>query len=167
MKNLTPSILDFEASGFGAQSYPIEVGVVRSDGKKFCSLIRPFDDWIHWDEHAQSLHGISRSHLLSYGRPGIEVCQQLNELLQGETAYSDGWVVDSPWMTKLFARAGVSPSFRLSALEYVLNERQMADWRITKEQVLSSRQESRHRASSDAEVIQQTYMMTAGLTLRA
>ena len=36
-----PTILDLEASGFGRDSYPIEVGYVLPDGSSFCSLIRP------------------------------------------------------------------------------------------------------------------------------
>lgn len=167
LKTNAPSILDFEASGFGSQSYPIEVGVVRHDGKKYCSLIRPFEDWTHWDTHAEALHGISRSHLLAYGRPAAEVCQKLNHLLEGQTVYSDGWVVDNPWLIKLFDYARVRQTFKLSALDFVLNERQMANWRLTKEEVMASREEARHRASADAEVIQKTYMMTAGLTQRA
>ena len=42
-----PSIIDVEASGFGAASYPIEIGVVRYDGAKWCKLLRPLDDWTH------------------------------------------------------------------------------------------------------------------------
>jgi hypothetical protein len=47
-----PAIIDVEASGFGSLSYPIEVGVVDQTGIRFCSLIKPQNDWIHWDEQA-------------------------------------------------------------------------------------------------------------------
>lgn len=60
----SPIILDIEASGFGATSYPIEVGVAMDNDTRFCRLIRPQTDWQHWSEEAQGLHGISRSMLL-------------------------------------------------------------------------------------------------------
>ena len=53
-----PSIIDVEASGFGAKSYPIEIGVVRHDGAKWCKLIRPFDHWVHWDDEAEALQDL-------------------------------------------------------------------------------------------------------------
>tara|TARA_Y100001951_G_scaffold105246_1_gene121039 strand:+ start:7658 stop:7939 length:282 start_codon:yes stop_codon:yes gene_type:complete len=33
-----PTIIDIEASGFGAASYPIEIGVVRYDGANYSGL---------------------------------------------------------------------------------------------------------------------------------
>ncbi len=36
-----PTVIDVEASGFGAGSYPIEVGVAFPDGRSWCCLIRP------------------------------------------------------------------------------------------------------------------------------
>ncbi|MCP4234821.1 MAG: hypothetical protein GY770_14780, partial [Aestuariibacter sp.] len=44
-----PSIIDIEASGFGAHSYPVEIGVIREDGGKFCQLVKPYPDWTHWE----------------------------------------------------------------------------------------------------------------------
>lgn len=156
-----PPILDIEASGFGAQSYPIEVGVAGLNGARFCRLIRPFPHWQHWDDSAQVLHGISRDELARYGRDAREVCLELNEFLNGQQAYSDGWVVDHPWLIKLYSCAGVSMSFRLSALEYVLTETQMENWHSAKAQVQQHYDQARHRASVDAEIIQQTFLQSA------
>ena len=61
-----PPILDIEASGFGPGSYPIEVGFVTSDGKAWCSLIRPESDWRHWDEKAAAMHGITRGNIVGH-----------------------------------------------------------------------------------------------------
>lgn len=156
-----PTILDIEASGFGSESYPIEIGIARYDGARFCRLIKPFASWTHWDDEAQHLHGISRQHLVEFGLSGVEVCHQLNSFMSGQTAYSDGWVVDSPWLNKLYAAAGVAMTFRLSALEYILKEKQMNQWHTVKRIVTRELPEKRHRASVDAEIIQQTYMRTA------
>ncbi|GGF68054.1 3'-5' exonuclease [Alteromonas lipolytica] len=155
-----PTIIDVEASGFGSYSYPIEVGVSRRDGARFCRLIRPYPDWTHWDDNAQKLHGITREHLRQRGVDGHEVCLALNEFLANDTAYSDGWVVDHPWLIRLFARAGVTMAFSVRALEYVLSEAQMELWNSTKNNVLSQFNGHRHRASTDAEIIQQTYIRT-------
>lgn len=46
-------------------------------------------------------------------------------------------------------------------LEMILNEAQMNMWQETKLQVISDLQLSRHRASADALIIQETYMRTS------
>ena len=78
----------------------------------------------------------------------------------GRNLYTDGWVVDSPWLTTLFHKAQVEMSFRISPLEMILTERQMARWHATKDQVLAEVKKHRHRASFDAWLIQETYCRT-------
>lgn len=155
-----PSIIDVEASGFSSYSYPIEVGVIRGDGARFCRLIRPYPQWTHWDNSAEALHGLSRDHLHKWGNDGREVCLALNHFLANATVYSDGWVVDHPWLIKLYAAAEVKMSFHVRALEYVLKEAQMDIWMHTKKQVVSQFDGCRHRASTDAEIIQKTFIRT-------
>ncbi|MEQ8234665.1 MAG: hypothetical protein RLW61_00170 [Gammaproteobacteria bacterium] len=155
-----PCVLDIEASGFGAASYPIEVGVVLDDDRRWCSLIVPQPDWTHWSAEAEALHGISRARLQASGRPVGEVARTLNELLAGRTVYSDGWVVDDRWLRRLFFAAAIEPAFHLSPLEAVLTEVQMAHWRDTRRRVAAELAVPRHRASSDAWVIQETWSRT-------
>jgi hypothetical protein len=155
-----PSILDFEASGLGIDSYPIEVGIILADGRKYCTLIKPAHNWLHWDQSAEELHRISRGILLSYGKPIVEVANELNRLLAEKTIYSDGWVVDKPWLNKLFYHANLMPSFFLSPLENILSELQMALWSTSKQAVIEELALSRHRASTDALIIQETYHRT-------
>jgi len=159
----TPIILDIEASGFGSHSYPIEVGVAMDDGRKFCALVRPKPEWTHWDARAEAVHGVSRDTLVSHGRPPQEVAGALNELLRGRTAYSDGWVVDQPWLERLFDGAAIRREFRLSSLEMILSEDQMIVWTETKQAVLDERHQQRHRASYDAFVVQETFQRTLEL----
>ena len=155
-----PSIIDVEASGFGAKSYPIEIGVVRHDGAKWCKLIRPFDHWVHWDEEAEALHGITREMLNNHGLSPIRVCHELNHFLSNTQVYSDGWVVDNPWLIKLYAASGVEMSFTCRALDYVLNETQMEYWHQVKSDIEDHTKDSRHRASTDALIIQKTSVKT-------
>lgn len=157
----TPSIIDIEASGFGVLSYPIEVGVVRQDGARFCRLIKPFDDWYFWDNSAQKVHGISQAILNRNGYDGIKVCHELNHFLENSVVYTDGWVVDSPWLIKLFERAKVNMSFKVSSLEMILKEQQMNTWHTTKDQVVNTLNLERHRASNDALIVQRTFELTA------
>ncbi|MBY0265826.1 MAG: hypothetical protein K2W84_05400 [Burkholderiales bacterium] len=155
-----PIIIDIEASGFGGESYPIEVGVALADDSKFCSLIRPVPQWEYWDEQAERVHRIPRELLQIHGKPVAEVAAGLNHLLEGKTLYSDGWVVDKPWLTTLFHAARTAMRFRVSPLELILSDEQMATWHATKDRLLAEIAEPRHRASFDAWVVQETYRRT-------
>ncbi len=149
-----PTIIDIEASGFGRGSYPIEVGFVAENGTLFCGLIRPEPDWLHWDEAAEALHGISRELLLQKGRPVRWMAEQINLRLRGQTVYCDGWGQDYPWLARLYDAAGLQPSFRLDDLRRLLSEAEAQRWRGVMEAVRRRLQLTRHRASSDARVLQ-------------
>ena len=159
-----PAIIDIEASGFGNGSYPIEIGVILSNGKTYCTLIYPAAEWRHWDQQAEALHGISRHTLLNKGKAIAQIAAELNELLAGQTVYSDGWVVDKPWLSQLFQLSGAQPKFSLSPLENILKEPQMEIWSATKAQVIQDLALTRHRASADARIIQETYTRTQKIT---
>lgn len=161
MKNVKiPFIIDVEASGFGPDSYPIEIGLALPDNDRYCSLIRPCDTWVHWNDDAQAVHGITREILMKSGKPFQEVALELNELLGSVTVYSDGWVVDKPWIRKLFDQACIVQTFHISPLEMILSEVQMQIWHKTKEEIIKKSSFRRHRASADAFIIQETYRRT-------
>lgn len=155
-----PNVIDIEASGFGADSYPIEIGVITSDGRRFCRLIKPLTSWVHWDDSAQELHGISRENLDKFGVEPVRACAQLNAFLQNTTAYSDGWSVDSSWINRLFDEAGISMSFHISPLELILSENQMNMWHKVKQGLIQRDDVARHRASNDAKLVQTTFVKT-------
>lgn len=162
-----PYIIDVEASGFGPHSYPIEVGVVLEAGTSWCSLIAPEPDWTFWDPAAEAVHHVPREVLLARGRPAAQVAQHLNELLAGVTVYTDGWVVDQPWLIQLFARAGLAQRFAVSALEMILTEPQMAVWHRVKDETVRALALTRHRASSDALIVQETWLRSRQFALAA
>ncbi len=159
-----PCIIDVEASGFGPESYPIEIGLALNDGGKFCTLILPSPLWTHWDRSAEKVHRIPRDILEEYGRPRDWVTGELNRILRGKTVYTDGWVVDKPWLNTLFDECGATPGFETSSLEMILSEGQMEVWHETKDRILADGHSNRHRASFDAWVVQQTWMETRRLT---
>ena len=155
-----PFIIDVEASGFGATSYPIEIGIAMGDGDKFCTLIMPAPDWTDWDDQAEKVHCVPRDVLEAYGKPMHEVAEKLNQLLEGKTVYTEGWGVDKPWLTTLFDTAGVEMKFDVASLEMILSAPQKATWHDTRDKVIQELNPTRHRASYDALIIQETFKRT-------
>jgi hypothetical protein len=151
-----PIVVDIEASGFGRDSYPIEIGYVLPEGDTYCSLIQPEAAWTHWDGDAERLHGITRSATVAFGRPPREVARQLNRMLAGQTAYTDGWANDYTWMGALFDAAGLTPAFKLDNLRALLTDAEAERWHTVKDQVCTELGLTRHRASTDARLLQLT-----------
>jgi hypothetical protein len=156
----SPTIIDIEASGFGSRSYPIEIGVVKTNGERYCALIEPQPEWDHWSDSAQAMHGISRRLILSRGRTPRDICLELNDFLGEITAYSDAWTHDKPWLSRLFFAGRVAPGFRLSPIEIIATEEQLLLWDKTKMRLEKRLDIKRHRASGDAYLIQQTFLET-------
>lgn len=149
-----PTILDIEASGFGRGSYPIEIGFVLPDGRGWCTLVRPEPDWRHWDDGAQALHRIPRDLAQRHGRSAADVAHQLNDRLHGQTAYCDGWAHDYAWLARLYDAAELVPSFRLEHLMRLLDDDERARFDAVKRELAADVSPARHRASSDARLLQ-------------
>lgn len=155
-----PVVIDVEASGFGGGSYPIEIGLADQHGKTHCFLIRPEPGWTHWDPQAAETHGIPRSVLLVHGRSIRHVAEQLNQLLWGRTVYSDAWGNDISWLGMLFEEAERTQRFRVETLTRIMTPVQQAGWAQAKQDVIDRLQLTRHRASTDALILQETFMST-------
>lgn len=144
-------IIDFEASGLGDESYPIEAGWVnRADpGHRDSFLIRPSAEWTYWDQFAEEkIHKIGRPELLSSGLDAPEACLRLNEALDGLRVYSDAAQTDRFWMSKLFQSAGVEPRFSIASVyELIPGDKADAFQRKLKSYELP------HRALADASLI--------------
>ena len=151
-----PAVLDIEASGFGHDSYPVEIGFVLSGGQTYCTLIKPVPGWTHWDPAAEKVHRIPLQTVITHGRDVVEVATQLNQRLQGLTVYCDAWPRDHRWLATLYDAAGLTPSFRLDDLRALLSEQEAAFWDVVKRQITTEMRLPRHRASSDAKILQQT-----------
>ena len=152
--SVLPCVIDIEASGFGRGSYPIEIGFVLPDASAYCTLVRPDETWTHWDEHAERVHGISRSLLQRHGRSAREVATELNRRLGARAVYCDNWAHDYAWLARLFDSASIRPSFKLCHLRELLSEGAAERFDDTREIVARNLQLRRHRASSDARVLQ-------------
>lgn len=156
-----PNIIDIEASGFGKGSYPIEIGYMSRYRKPWCSLIVPSENWLHWDKSAESLHHISRSSLFEQGKEVDVIAKHLNDAFQNQTVYTDGWLQDFTWLSRLFDLVDIAPHFKLEDLRTILTPYQESTWHETKQSILSELQAKRHRASADARVLQMTWEKTA------
>jgi hypothetical protein len=165
MAKALPVFLDIEASGFGAGSYPIEVGVVMPDGEALCCLVRPPDEWKHWDASAEAIHHITRDLLLQHGLSVDAVVDRLENALCGREVFSDAWGNDYAWLSRLYDQVGRVPRFHLRSLRELLDEEQAARWHVVKQAVSEELHTTRHRASNDARVLQATYGRLCGETL--
>ena len=162
--NTAPPIIDLEASGFGRGSYPIEVGFALENREIYSFLIKPEDDWTHWSEEAEQIHGITREQLQAEGMSIEDIALKLNELLRGKTLYSDAWGFDSSWIGRLFDSAGIVQRFRLDTINKLLKPEQVEFWHPTKEAVLQELGLKAHRAAIDVQVLQETYVRIARMS---
>ena len=112
--------IDFEASGLGEFTYPIEIGISSwsSPGAKittWSTLIRPPAVWREhriWSREGQAIHGITRDQL-EVGLPPLEALTKANELIGSHLAFCDGGEHDLRWLLHLAQAATVHPSFLL------------------------------------------------------
>ena len=161
-----PLFIDLEASGFGRGSYPIEVGVADENQKVMSLLIKPEENWTHWDPSAAAIHGISRDVLFDAGVDAKDVAISLNEKFSGKKLYTDGWSFDSSWLGLLFNEVGMFQRFRLETVTKILSQEQLEIWDKTKKEVGDEMNYTRHRASVDAEILQKTYIKTLEITTK-
>lgn len=164
MESKLPIILDIEASGFGRGSYPIEVGCVLPSKKRLNYLIKPEASWTHWSTSAERQHHIKRELLFNMGCHVQQVAHELNNTLAGELVYTDAWGHDLSWLGKLYDAAGCLPSFRLESIRAILTPAQVEIWHSVKNTLVERYKEPRHRASSDAAIIQLCYEFTRSET---
>ncbi len=119
--------LDFEASGLGAQSYPIEVAwcdAVTGDQDTFLISPDTVQGWTDWDTAAEGIHGITRQQLLTEGVGAGAACWRLNRALEGKTVYCDAIEFDHFWLRRLFDAAQMRPLFKLRGVEMLMNSAQ-------------------------------------------
>ena len=159
--------LDFEASSLRKRSYPIEVGWVFEDGRSESHFIRPAEGWTDWDEQAEAIHRISRSHLFTEGSPPDIVARHMLEELTGHDLLASAPSWDGKWMSALLRAAGLPRhSLRLrdsddahresasAILAAVISPNQLEDAVaevLALSEVRARHQQPVHRALADAE----------------
>lgn len=145
------AFIDFEASGLGPFSWPIEVGWSFDDGVTGSTLINPSPQWpmSAWDPKAERLHGITPRMLADLGLDPAGVCERLDAALAGRAVYSDAPDWDSFWMLRLYQAAGRRCDIRLQDFSRLMPVLGDADKKKLLQQAdrLAPR---RHRAAEDA-----------------
>ena len=118
-KLVWPIIIDFEASGLGVDSYPIEVAWTLDDGVGVEEhLINPesapdLEDWKSWSWASEAVHGISREELVGRGEDVRPVARRMNEMLRGRKVYSDAVKLDRYWCERFFCAADLELEFTI------------------------------------------------------
>lgn len=146
--------IDFEASGLGPQSWPIEIGLAWiEDGevKSWSSLIRPAPNWSMdaWCPASERVHGISRAELDAAPQVHV-VAAEAARLMAGRSICSDAPEFEERWAARLFCEQPGSGSVRVayvySAFALLCNEAQLD--RLHEK---LARLPAPHRAGPDAE----------------
>ncbi len=75
LANEWPRIIDFEASGLGPMSYPIEIAWSQRDGSIEEHLINPdtaprSEDWTGRNWNSCAIHGLAREYLFAFFAEG-------------------------------------------------------------------------------------------------
>jgi hypothetical protein len=145
------AFIDFEASGLGASSWPIEVGWSFEDAVTDSVLISPSPAWpmTAWDPKAERLHGITPRMLADLGLDAAATCERLDAALGARVVYSDAPDWDSFWMLRLYQAAGRRCAIKLNDFTRLMPP-------LTQEQKSRLLQQAdrlaprRHRAAEDA-----------------
>jgi hypothetical protein len=164
--------LDFEASGLGAGSYPIEAAVADChSGECESWLIRPKEEWLSdgiWSTESFEAHKIPLAELIACGLPPELVARELNARCQGKTVLCDGGDHDRRWPLTLFWSEGEKPSLQLS--DFRSFARELAEQSGRRSEIAICRSElealSRfpllHRAEPDARRCAETLRLLVG-----
>lgn len=151
-------VIDFEASGLHAKSYPIEVAIYI-DGETRSWLIRPEPKWLFWCNTAEKLHGISRETLFKEGLAASDVVAGLNAFLadfNGEI-YSDAHLWDADWLSKLYRAAKQRPPSIIASIYDLLSTEEAAQFNKSKNELGAEERFRLHRAESDVRLIAEAY----------
>ena len=161
------AFLDFEASSFDSESFPVEVGWAVDGGDAEATLIRPAWRWKGWSASAERLHGITRALLLVEGKPHGLVAKRLTEALGtvGMMVGSDNAAFEQFWLDQLMVAASLPrPFIVIPANQLYLTEAAriagvgaatVSLTTLVADVVAAERQRSRirHRAGPDAEAM--------------
>ncbi len=155
------AFLDFEASGLGPGSWPVEIGWARSGEEAHSLLIKPHDAWAlaEWNPVAERMHGFTIDCLQAEGHEVGEVCDVLDGELIGATVYSDAPSYDGFWLTVLYDAAERSPTFELSDLQILLKSISSPRDIARSEFIADTNEPHTHRAAQDVRHMMEVYRL--------
>jgi len=118
---MSPIFIDFEASGLGEDSWPVEIGVAWLEGDAIrvrTSLIRPHSDWPSsaWSPQSARIHAIARD-ALDAAPTAEAVAREYAALLTGAIVLSDAPDYDGRWWRRLATLLDPAPDVRIGDFE--------------------------------------------------
>ena len=155
--DLRIAVLDLEASAFGFESYPVEVGLalVQDAGhpiRTWSTMIRPTEEWLDeglWSPASACVHGISLKALEEQGHAVEAVCDWLNAILGTRTIVAtDAPRYDQDWLDTLFRAARREQLFTLHDFDLLTGGLGADQYRHLVH--LLDRDRAPHRAGPDA-----------------
>lgn len=154
--------IDIESSGISKNGYPIEVGWYSKDSSGSI-LIKPEPDWLEngfWCTYAEThVHGISKKMLLRKGIDVVSAAIRLNETLGNSVVVCDVVEFDGTWLTQLFSKANVIPSFKLIGHLELIDFKKRTGCHLVKSfSELQSFENKRHRAQDDAKQLHENML---------
>ena len=159
-----PCMIDFEASGLGPESYPIEVAWSDPDGGVEAHYIDPAPGWEDWDPEAEAIHWIPRHLLRDCGKPVVWVAERMNTVLAGRTVYCDAPRMDAFWCRRLFEAAGRDPRFQVGSFWHIHPDpTARLPYRVVTqilERAEAARGGRQHEADSDVRFLLAVYRLT-------
>lgn len=157
----TITALDMESSGW--KGYPIQVGVIRTDGKTYKSLIKPHKEWLsdlEWSYNAQCIHKMKKEYVIENGRDLTVVANELNNFLTTTDVYVDSRY-DVMWLDLLFEFAEVKRTFKMFVIDDICPEDFTIHWSLMFERTRKLSGLPLHDALNDAKLIQRTFIAIA------
>lgn len=124
-----PRFIDFEATGDGNKTYPIEVAWSDESGWVESYLISPVGvaGWTGWSAEAEAIHHIPQSELLSAGRTPRFVCERMVATVGDGILYCDGVPWDTERLEQLFEAAELVSPFEVRGIDKLAAIRALDD----------------------------------------
>ncbi|QAY80342.1 hypothetical protein [Sphingosinicella sp. BN140058] len=150
--------IDFEASGLGAATYPIEVGLSTWSGplkpvRTWSSLICPTERWHlrgSWHLESELIHGISAGDLRAGITPGAAMRFLIRTIGGGGVALCDGGIHDRYWLSELVDAASIPLPFFLADWDPLYAPFSIDQYRAAHS--FQAANPAPHRAGRDAEI---------------
>lgn len=148
-------IVDCEASGLSAESYPIQIAWVDvNTGETDNFYIRPAEEWTYWNIDAERIHNIPKQLLLDVGLEVDEAARRFLEALEkgDRRVYSDAPDFECFWLSKLLNASDIFPEPVYLDVRSVYDLADTNEQRIRMSEIMCA-QERPHDALEDCRMI--------------
>ena len=117
LRNSPVYFLDFEACSLHPESWPVEIGIARIEGRAIVSeacLIRPHDSWdrVLWAKESEAIHGLPLERLEAEGVPAEKAAAWFAERNVG-IGITDAPEFEKRWLARLLSPAPPIPEVQL------------------------------------------------------